>query len=50
MLSDTPYLAEITRQGDQLLPLLRGIPASSARAPAQPRAPHDHALRPLLPT
>jgi len=24
VLSDTPYLAEIKRQGDQLLPLLRG--------------------------
>ncbi|MFX6201925.1 hypothetical protein ABTF50_21220, partial [Acinetobacter baumannii] len=24
VLSDTPYLAEISRQGDQLLPLLRG--------------------------
>ena len=26
VLSDTPYLAEIERQGDQLLPLLRGAP------------------------
>jgi hypothetical protein len=24
VLSDTPYLEEIKRQGDQLLPLLRG--------------------------
>lgn len=32
VLSDTPYLSEIKRQGDQLLPLLRG--ASSARPPA----------------
>ncbi|WP_420136922.1 LLM class flavin-dependent oxidoreductase [Sphingomonas sp.] len=28
VLSDTPYLAEIRRQGDQLLPLLRDPPAS----------------------
>ena len=30
VLSDTPYLSEIGRQGDQLLPLLRGEQASSA--------------------
>jgi alkanesulfonate monooxygenase len=29
VLSDTPYLAEIKRQGDQLLPLLRDEPAPS---------------------
>jgi alkanesulfonate monooxygenase len=31
VLSDTPYLAEIARQGDQLLPLLRDAPAESER-------------------
>jgi alkanesulfonate monooxygenase len=35
VLSDTPYLAEIARQGDQLLPLLRDAPAAAAeRQPA----------------
>ncbi|MGJ3647920.1 LLM class flavin-dependent oxidoreductase [Sphingomonas sp. GlSt437] len=33
VLSDTPYLAEISRQGDQLLPLLRG--GSSLVAPRE---------------
>jgi alkanesulfonate monooxygenase len=38
VLSDTPYLEEIKRQGDQLLPLLRRRPAamSSADAARQP--------------
>ncbi|WP_374294619.1 LLM class flavin-dependent oxidoreductase [Sphingomonas sp.] len=31
VLSDTPYLAEIGRQGEQLLPLLRDPPAHSGR-------------------
>jgi alkanesulfonate monooxygenase len=34
ILSDTPYLSEIRRQGEQLLPLLRDIPASTE--PARP--------------
>jgi alkanesulfonate monooxygenase len=34
VLSDTPYLEEIRRQGDQLLPLLRGDEAAPAPAPA----------------
>jgi alkanesulfonate monooxygenase len=36
VLSDTPYLAEIKRQGDQLLPLLRS-PASDAGVPETQR-------------
>ncbi len=32
VLSDTPYLSEIQRQGDQLLPLLRGAQAATAAA------------------
>ena len=31
VLSDTPYLPEIVRQGTQLLPLLRDRPATPAR-------------------
>ncbi len=33
VLSDTPYLPEIRRQGDQLLPLLRDPPAAATVAP-----------------
>jgi alkanesulfonate monooxygenase SsuD/methylene tetrahydromethanopterin reductase-like flavin-dependent oxidoreductase (luciferase family) len=32
VLSDTPYLPEIKRQGDHLLPLLRVEPATAPRA------------------
>jgi alkanesulfonate monooxygenase len=40
VLSDTPYLSEITRQGDQLLPLLRGsAPTPSDQAPTPHRRP-----------
>ncbi|MGK6324133.1 LLM class flavin-dependent oxidoreductase [Sphingomonas sp. DT-51] len=35
ILSDTPYLAEIRRQGDQLLPLLRDVVAEPALAAHQ---------------
>lgn len=35
ILSDTPYLAEIRRQGDQLLPLLRDVPAAPPLAAHQ---------------
>jgi alkanesulfonate monooxygenase len=44
VLSDTPYLAEIKRQGDQLLPLLRGLPRSEGQAEAQGKvlAPGAH--------
>ncbi|VWX55073.1 LLM class flavin-dependent oxidoreductase [Novosphingobium sp. 9U] len=35
VLSDTPYLSEIARQGDQLLPLLRDEPASAAEPVSQ---------------
>ena len=52
VLSDTPYLSEIGRQGEQLLPLLRG--AAEGKAPSKQRVPvrpsHDASLRPLLPT
>jgi alkanesulfonate monooxygenase len=43
VLSDTPYLREIERQGDQLLPLLRGLNQTPAHAP-QKSAPSDLAL------
>lgn len=33
VLSDTPYLAEIERQGRQLLPLLRQLPAENPTHP-----------------
>lgn len=36
VLSDTPYLAEIKRQGDQLLPLLRGTTSAPADRVFQP--------------
>lgn len=36
VLSDTPYLAEIERQGDQLLPLMRGLPAAPGKAERSP--------------
>src|SRR5580698_10107543 len=36
VLSDTPYLEEIKRQGDQLLPLLRKRPAAATGAARQP--------------
>jgi alkanesulfonate monooxygenase len=34
VLSDTPYLVEIKRQGDQLLPLLRGSADAESHAAA----------------
>ncbi|MBB4857730.1 alkanesulfonate monooxygenase [Novosphingobium chloroacetimidivorans] len=36
VLSDTPYLSEIARQGDQLLPLLRDEPVTAAERVLQP--------------
>ncbi len=43
VLSDTPYLQEIERQGDQLLPLLRGLDQTPAHAP-QKTTPSELAL------
>ncbi len=43
VLSDTPYLREIERQGNQLLPLLRGLDQTPALVP-QKTAPSELAL------
>jgi alkanesulfonate monooxygenase len=43
VLSDTPYLQEIERQGDQLLPLLRGLDQTPAHA-LQKTTPSELAL------
>jgi alkanesulfonate monooxygenase len=44
VLSDTPYLEEIRRQGDQLLPLLRGVSHETTSDVARPNEPAREAV------